>query len=224
MALSYLAKAAFAALSSLISKRVARSCVRSVIGMSAAGNAVDYRSVVVDMTLPGIAVPVSEATLAVMDEVEEVPEGGVIPIDLIDSLPSKGSYPKRDPKIITTHYWHHSASDTLTSFEALAKAHIARGWPGIGYTGGIRSDGRFYVFHDLGRTTNHTAGHNSRGVATVLVGNFESYDLTPKMYATCLKVRGYYRSKGIMLEAMHRDVRATACPGRYAVKKLRLPQ
>ena len=69
--------------------------------------------------------------------------------------------------------------------------------------------------------TNHTAKHNTRGVATVLVGNFDIYPVPDAMLPVIEQVRDYYRSKGINVEAMHRDVKATACPGRFAVKTLR---
>lgn len=222
MAIGKVGKVAFAAFASSVIRKVAQAGFRSLVGMGAAGGAVDYRSVVVDATVPGVTVEVSDFTLAVMDEVPGVE--GFVPIDLQGKLPYKGVYPLRDPSIITTHYWHHSATDTLASFEVLSRAHIARGWPAIGYTGAIRKDGdmyRFYMFHPLDRVTNHTAKHNSKGVATVLVGNFDIYPMPDAMLPVIGQVRDYYRSKGIILEALHRDVKATACPGRFAVKTLR---
>jgi hypothetical protein len=222
MAIGKVGRVAFAAFASALIRKVAQAGFRSLVGMGAVGGAVDYRSVVVDATVPGVGIDVSASTLAVMDEVPGVE--GLVPIDLGGKLPHKGTYPLRDPAIITTHYWHHSATDTLASFEAISRAHIARGWPAIGYTGAIRKDGdiyRFYIFHPLDRVTNHTAKHNSKGVATVLVGSFDLYPVPDAMLPVIEQVRDYYRSKGINVEALHRDVKATACPGRFAVKTLR---
>lgn len=60
-------KVAIAAIASGLIRRVVQTGFRSLIGMGAAGGAVDYRSVVVDATVPGVGVEVSDFTLVNMD-------------------------------------------------------------------------------------------------------------------------------------------------------------
>jgi hypothetical protein len=185
---------------------------RAAVTMTTAGAGVGYQSQFIDLSEPAIEVPMSEVTLDVLDEVEMA--------DLSSELPQKGAYPTRDVSTITTRYWHHTASGDDATWQAIASGHIKRGWAGIGYHIGIDKNGRIAILNPLHRRTNHTAGRNSKGVGVVLLGNYDTHYLTGEMEAAIERTRDYLDERGITQEQFHRDVKATACPGRYAVQVL----
>ena len=69
--------------------------------------------------------------------------------------------------------------------------------------------------------TNHTAGHNTHYVGCVLLGNYDVAPVGDGMEAGIEMVRRHLDGMGITREMLHRDTKATACPGRYAVEYLR---
>lgn len=196
--------------------------MRVFVGMLAGGGAVNYQSQVIDLSLPAEEYPVqSNAALEAIDEVPEDAHSTLID-DLRGTLPANGVYPSRDPSTITTRYWHHTATGDNATWAAIAKGHVqGRGWAGIGYHMGIDKDGRIALLNALSRITNHTANHNSKGVGVVLLGNYDVSRPSEAMQASIERVRAYMDEKGIRAEHWHREVKATVCPGRYAVEVLK---
>ena len=189
---------------------------RAVVGTVAAGAGVGFESTIVDLSQTAQEVPVSTATLKVLDEFER---DGII--DRSNDLPSDGIYPIRDLSIVTTRYWHHTASANGATWDQIARGHIKRGWAGIGYHIGIDEKGMVAILNPLNRRTNHTEGHNSKGVGVVLLGNYDVNRPSEAMVKAIGRVRMYLDLIDITEERMHREVKATVCPGRYAVEVLK---
>lgn len=188
---------------------------RAMVGTVAAGAGVGFESTIVDLSQTAQEVPVSTATLKVLDEFER---DGII--DRSNDLPSDGIYPIRDLSIVTTRYWHHTASANGATWDQIARGHIKRGWAGIGYHIGIDEKGMVAILNPLNRRTNHTEGHNSKGVGVVLLGNYDVNRPSEAMVKAIGRVRMYLDLIDITEERMHREVKATACPGRYAIEYL----
>ena len=206
-----------------------RMAPRAFVGMTTSGAGVGYESAFVQHEqLPAIDVQVSESTLHMMDSLEvkhAVSEGdalaGIRLFDATDSIKYVGVFPTRSIESITTWYWHHTGSDTLTPWSVIAKICYDRGLGGMAYHLGIERNGRIVVLQPFERRTNHTAGHNSKAVAVVFLGNYEKYPLNQAQKDAAEKVRRLMHYHGIKVEFFHRDVRATACPGRNVVQALK---
>ena len=188
---------------------------RAMVGTVAAGAGVGFESTIVGLSQTAQEVPVSTATLKVLDEFER---DGII--DRSNDLPSDGIYPIRDLSIVTTRYWHHTASANGATWDQIARGHIKRGWAGIGYHIGIDEKGMVAILNPLNRRTNHTEGHNSKGVGVVLLGNYDVNRPSEAMVKAIGRVRMYLDLIDITEERMHRETKSTACPGRYAVEYL----
>lgn len=140
-------------------------------------------------------------------------------IDLTGQLPvdMKRSYLLRPVERIEGMVWHHSATNGQT-IKSIADYHVqVRKWPAIAYHYAIGYDGRAYKLNDVDRITYHAEGRNSKTIGVVLIGNYQERELTEAMKATAVKMEEYlsaeYHLKYVWL---HRETKATACPGRYA--------
>lgn len=206
-----------------------RMAPKAFVGMTTSGAGVGYESAFVQHEpQPAIDVQVSDATLDMMDELEArapISHGdgmeGISLFDATDSIRHVGVFPIRSIESITTWYWHHTGSDTLTPWGVIAKICYDRGLGGMSYHLGIERNGRIVILQPFERRTNHTAGHNSKAVAVVFLGNYEKYSLNQAQIDAAEKVRRLMHYHGIKVEFFHRDVRATACPGRNVVRALR---
>ncbi len=107
---------------------------------------------------------------------------------------------------------HHAAANG--SAEDVHNWHLSLGWAGIGYHFYVRKDGRIY----RGRPENwigaHTVGHNEK-IGICAEGNFEQEQMTQAQKNALIWLLEYLRSKYGCLEVFgHRDLDATACPGK----------
>lgn len=124
--------------------------------------------------------------------------------------------------------WVDANGDHVDDDEAAAMRHIegigaqrfgtAYGFP---YSLAAMPRGHaLYEGHEIGQQGAHTYGYNHTGRAIVLVGNYEKHRPTDaQMDAVAWglvegKRRGWW--KHARLSGGHSDVKATACPGRYA--------
>ena len=95
---------------------------------------------------------------------------------------------------------------------------------GTSYPYAIFPSGR--IFRGLGdnRIGAHTKGYNTTGTAFVLVGNYESGDITPEQRAAAVWLLADLRRRGVITVTAklrpHSDVSATACPGRNVRNQL----
>lgn len=91
---------------------------------------------------------------------------------------------------------------------------------GISYTFLIMPSGRAYVGHSMGRLGAHTAGHNAVGRAICLVGNYDTHQPTGAQLDAAAQIlvdeHRAARATTHRLTGGHRDLKATACPGRHA--------
>lgn len=144
--------------------------------------------------------------------------------DLRGQLPVSptSTYGKRPMEAIRGVVFHHSATRGAT-ISSIADMHIEqRKWPGIAYHIAIGYDGKIYLLHDLTTVSYHTAGNNYRNIGVVLIGNYHERETTPEMEAAILKVMSWLGEQvDLQYVWLHRDVRPTACPGKYAVPYLR---
>ena len=100
---------------------------------------------------------------------------------------------------------------------------------GISYTWPIMPSGRIYEGHGPNRQGTHTGGRNDRARAIVFVGNYETHRPTRAQLESAAWLLQYAKAKGWIryakLNGGHRDLKSTACPGKYAyaaVKEINL--
>ncbi len=121
---------------------------------------------------------------------------------------------------------HHSATPAGNA-AAFNKAHLARGWDGLGYhfvigNGNKSPDGRIEVgFRWTKQREGAHAGNdlmNQRGIGICLVGDFSKTSPTAAQMAAlrrlCDFLSAYCEIPPQNLR-LHRDFRQTECPGRY---------
>jgi len=110
---------------------------------------------------------------------------------------------------------HHLAADV--SVETVHRWHLGNGWVGIGYHFQIEFDGTIWSGRPVDTVGAHTAGHNERTIGIACRGNFETLQTMPEAQRTALirllrHLRGAY---GNIPVSGHRELTATACPGRF---------
>ncbi|MBI1315148.1 N-acetylmuramoyl-L-alanine amidase [bacterium] len=147
----------------------------------------------------------------------------IIQRPLVVQNPWKPSVPSRDWRHIVIH---HSASEG-GSVESIDKAHKGRGWDGVGYhfvigNGDGMGDGEIEsTFRWRGQTHGAHAGnneYNQHGIGICLIGNFdEEYPSPAQMAAVKRLVAVLKHEYGVPSDEViaHRDVKATACPGKH---------
>lgn len=117
---------------------------------------------------------------------------------------------KKNEKIVL----HHAAA-SVCSPDDIHRIHLLNGWAGIGYHFFIRKDGTITRGRPLWSIGAHTSGHNSNTVGICFEGNFEKENMPLKQLEAgkCLVsyLKGIY--PGIET-AIHKELNATACPGR----------
>ena len=111
---------------------------------------------------------------------------------------------------------HHAAASSCT-VEDIHRWHIGRGWSGIGYHYFVRKDGNIYRGRPEDTVGAHAYGVNSNSIGICFEGNFET-DTMPeeqKIAGSHLVddlMKRYGLAKSCVIK--HKDVNATACPGK----------
>jgi len=122
---------------------------------------------------------------------------------------------------------HHTAS-SAGSVESVHEAHIGRGWDGIGYhfligNGKGMDDGeiqptfrwREQIHGAHAKSPNNE--YNEYGIGICLVGNFEETDPSDAQLASVKRLVSVLKHEYHLTDSQviaHRDVKATACPGK----------
>lgn len=122
---------------------------------------------------------------------------------------------------------HHTAS-SAGSVESVHEAHIKRGWDGIGYhfligNGKGMGDGeiqptfrwREQIHGAHAKSPNNE--YNEHGIGICLVGNFEETDPSSAQLESVKRLVGVLKNEYRLTAGQvigHRDVKATACPGK----------
>ena len=122
---------------------------------------------------------------------------------------------------------HHTAS-SAGSVESVHEAHIGRGWDGIGYhfligngkgmdDGEIQSTFRWREQIHGAHAKSPNNEYNEYGIGICLVGNFEDTDPSDAQLASVKRLVSVLKREYQLTDAQviaHRDVKATACPGK----------
>lgn len=110
--------------------------------------------------------------------------------------------------------FHHSACHG--SVEDIHRLHLANGWSGIGYHIYIRMDGKVYKGRPIDMIGAHASGVNYNTIGVCCEGNFENEQMPEAQKQALKEVVSWLRKEyGITRFRKHRDVSATACPGKY---------
>lgn len=123
---------------------------------------------------------------------------------------------------------HHvgMATDDDVAAETVHTWHLNQGWAGIGYHFIIRKDGTIEEGRPLGTVGAHVYGENRHTVGINLAGNFEIGTPTEAQKASAARLIAslctVYQLDPVWQSTVkgHRDLNATACPGRYLYTQL----
>jgi len=108
---------------------------------------------------------------------------------------------------------HHMAGNG--SADNIHSAHLKNGWAGIGYHFYVRKDGTVYRGRPIDKTGSHVSGYNSQCLGVCFEGNFENETMSDLQLKAGQELVAYLM--GIYPKAQikrHKDLNATACPGR----------
>lgn len=114
---------------------------------------------------------------------------------------------------------HHAAIKTASA-EDIHRAHLQRDnctWAGIGYHLYIRKDGSIHRGRPLWASGAHVLNENWHTVGVCVEGNYDVEATMPAAQLNAVRevlryLKGIYPNAAIKC---HRDMQATACPGRY---------
>lgn len=108
---------------------------------------------------------------------------------------------------------HHAAANG--SVETVHQWHLNKGWAGIGYHFYVRKDGTVYRGRPENWVGAHTDGHNATKIGICAEGNYEVEKMPDVQKNAIIELLGYLRGKyGNKKVYGHRDLDATACPGK----------
>lgn len=118
---------------------------------------------------------------------------------------------RNKPEMIVLHH----AAATKCSVEDIHKWHLNKGWAGIGYHYYVRKDGSIYRGRPENAIGAHCPGVNAKSIGICAEGNFEA-DTMPEaqkqaIIELCRNIISRYNIKDIK---GHREIKATACPGK----------
>ncbi len=141
--------------------------------------------------------------------------------DVINTLPRHATnrYETRSLGTITTLAIHHSAASGDIPPQNVARYHVSRDWPGMGYHYYITSDGVIHQCNKLESIAYHSGYANTYSVGICLAGLFmNGATPTEKQYASVAHLIAYLSQQlNIRLENIkgHKELpqTATACPG-----------
>lgn len=117
---------------------------------------------------------------------------------------------------------HHTASTAKETVEQIHYFHINNnGWAGIGYHFYIRKDGTIYKGRPEKYVGAHCENYNSVSLGICCEGNFEIEQPTEKQLTSLSELIQYLKKKyGNVQVVGHRDLNATACPGKNLYSKM----
>lgn len=111
-------------------------------------------------------------------------------------------------------FLHHAAAKECTP-DQIHQWHLNNGWAGIGYNYFIRKDGTIYTGRTELQCGAHTSGYNTSGMGICCEGNFEIETMPAAQKKALIDLLwDLQRRYGKLPIKAHRDVNATACPGK----------
>lgn len=142
--------------------------------------------------------------------------------DLIGALPTHPTktYRSRPVDIIRYLAVHHAASSETATPEQIARYHVSRGWPGIGYHFLIDPAGTVYRCWPATTMTYCVAGSNMASLCICLLGDRDQRPIPEAQRAALVRLlRQCMSDYRVPVERVlgHREFprAATVCPGRY---------
>lgn len=109
---------------------------------------------------------------------------------------------------------HHAATSNASA-DNIHTIHLKNGWAGIGYHYYVRKDGSIYQARPEASIGAHASGYNDRSVGICFEGNFENETMTSQEIQSARELVCYLTAKYPEAKVIcHRDVNATACPGK----------
>lgn len=110
--------------------------------------------------------------------------------------------------------------DEVQAMQTIEQIGQQRFGAGFSYNIAVMPSGRPYIGCGVRRIGSHTAKRNTKALGIVLVGNYETTKLPEQMKTTLVDIlRDSYRLGWATKPAFtggHRDLKETACPGKYA--------
>jgi len=110
----------------------------------------------------------------------------------------------------------HHADKSQASVEDIHRIHLNKGWAGIGYHYFVRKDGSIYRGRPRDAVGAHCLGYNDRSLGICAEGDFEKEHMPVAQWKAILwlvnELKKIYPKAQVV---GHRDLNATACPGRY---------
>ena len=108
---------------------------------------------------------------------------------------------------------HHAVYDG--EVEGIDRIHKNKGWTCIGYHFYVRKDGNIYRGRKENTVGAHAYGSNTDSIGICAEGNFEKETMPEAQKKAIQELVAYLKDKyGISKVQKHRDVNATACPGK----------
>ncbi len=99
--------------------------------------------------------------------------------------------------------------------EGIDRIHKNNGWTCIGYHFYVRKDGSIYRGRKEDTVGAHAYGSNTTSIGICAEGNFETDIMSDVQKNSIIELVNYLKSKyGISKVIRHKDVNATACPGK----------
>lgn len=116
---------------------------------------------------------------------------------------------------------HHTAATRDLTVDEIHQEHLNNGWSGIGYHFYIRKDGKIYRGRPEKNSGAHCENYNSISLGICLSGNFEVEQPTDNQLKSLTELLRYLRKKYDNFKLVgHKDLNATACPGKYLYSRL----
>lgn len=117
---------------------------------------------------------------------------------------------------------HHSATNSNLSVQEIHEYHQkSLGWAGIGYNFYITKQGKIYTGRPIDTVGAHCENYNSVSVGVCLCGNFEIEKPTEQQLNALRDLLKDLKAKYPNAKIVgHKDLNATACPGKNLYSKL----
>ena len=118
-----------------------------------------------------------------------------------------------------------SYSDSLRRMQLIRTGHLNNGWADIGYHFAIDPSGRIWQARPLELQGAHVKDNNRGNLGIVVFGNYEKIRPTRASLSSVNKMITYAMERfNVPLDAIHthRELRSTACPGRYLQEQMNI--
>lgn len=133
-------------------------------------------------------------------------------MNVIETNLSFGSMTKRSTS--NRIMLHHSATKSCT-IEQIHSWHKSAGYAGVGYHYLVRKDGSIYRGRPENMMGAHAANNNSDSIGICFEGNFEEEEMPAAQKVAGKELVAYLKDKHKISKVQrHKDVNATACPGK----------